>query len=557
MNKRALFPVIVISAILLLAISISSAQGPAPNVAVGHVSGIALAPSVLDHAIGYQGQIEFNGSPVNDYCDFEFSLWDAAVGVSQIGSDQIRTNIDVQDGLFMVDALDFGSGGFNGDQRWLEIAVRCPTGSGGYTTLIPRTPLRAAPYAIYSGNSDKLDGVDASSLLSTSGGTLYGDIQFSAGAQFHTWEVGSDGIGFPEPEAGWFHIKDLNDTGQPYRLLIHDETGDVAIPNRLGIGIGADPPAQQLHVDGVAQFDLGGGSVSMSTPEGQPGIIAFASNGHRREIKFTNSLLQLLANNSSATTPNTSGINIEGGGNVGIGTINPDAQLHVDGESQFDGATQFNGATEINVGGGSIAFTTPGGWPGVIAYASNGHRREITFKDDRLNILVSDSGAASPNDNGINIYESGTVGVKVLQITGGSDLAEPFDINESRKVEPGMVVVIDVEHPGQLRLSDRAYDPKVAGCVSGANGVKPGLTMQQEGTEADGSVPVALTGRVFCWADATYGAIEPGDLLTTSNTSGHAMRVQSYDNAQGAIIGKAMTSLKDGRGLVLILVSLQ
>ena len=551
MNKRSLFPGIVVAIILLLAISISSAQGPAPDVTVERVSGIVLAPSVLDNAIGYQGQISLNGSPVSDYCDFEFSLWDAAVGVSQIGSVQIKTNIDVQDGLFMVDELNFGSGAFNGDMRWLQIAVRCPAGSGGYTTLSPRTPLRAAPYALYSGNSDKLDGVDASSLLSTSGGTMYGDIQFSAGVQFHTWEVGSDGIGFPEPEAGWFHIKDLNDAGQPYRLLIHDETGDVAIPNRLGIGVGADPPAQQLHVDGVAQFDLGGGSVSMSTPEGQPGMIAYASNGHRREIKFTNDLLQLLANNSSSTTPNTSGINVEAGGNVGIGVYNPEARLHVDGESRFDGATQ------INVGGGNIAFTTPGGWPGIIAYAPNGHRREITIKDDRLNILVSDSGAASPNDNGINIYESGTVGVKVLQITGGSDLAEPFDIAESHKVEPGMVAVIDVEQPGQLRLSDRAYDPKVAGCVSGANGVKPGLTMQQEGTEADGSVPVALCGRVFCWVDATYGAIEPGDLLTTSDTIGHAMKVQAYDNAQGAIIGKAMTSLEDGRGLVLVLVSLQ
>ena len=81
--------------------------------------------------------------------------------------------------------------------------------------------------------------------------------------------------------------------------------------------------------------------------------------------------------------------------------------------------------------------------------------------------------------------------------------------------------------------------------------------MQQEGTEADGSVPVALTGRVFCWADATYGAIEPGDLLTTSDTIGHAMKVLSYDDARGAVIGKAMTSLQDGRGLVLVLVSLQ
>jgi len=49
----------------------------------------------------------------------------------------------------------------------------------------------------------------------------------------------------------------------------------------------------------------------------------------------------------------------------------------------------------------------------------------------------------------------------------------------------------------------------------------------------------------------------PGDLLTTSDTPGHAMRATDRTRAYGATIGKAMSSLKDGRGLVLVLVSLQ
>jgi hypothetical protein len=62
---------------------------------------------------------------------------------------------------------------------------------------------------------------------------------------------------------------------------------------------------------------------------------------------------------------------------------------------------------------------------------------------------------------------------------------------------------------------------------------------------------------VYCWCDASGGAIEPGDMLTTSDTPGHAMKVTDYPRAQGAIIGKAMTSLEEGRGLVLVLVNLQ
>jgi hypothetical protein len=73
----------------------------------------------------------------------------------------------------------------------------------------------------------------------------------------------------------------------------------------------------------------------------------------------------------------------------------------------------------------------------------------------------------------------------------------------------------------------------------------------------DGEYPVALTGRVYVWADASNGAIVPGDLLTTSDIPGHAMKVMDYEQAQGAILGKAMSSLETGTGLVLILVSLQ
>ena len=45
-------------------------------------------------------------------------------------------------------------------------------------------------------------------------------------------------------------------------------------------------------------------------------------------------------------------------------------------------------------------------------------------------------------------------------------------------------------------MSDEAYDRKVAGILSGAGGVKPGMLMAQKGSEADGADPVALTGRV-------------------------------------------------------------
>lgn len=106
-------------------------------------------------------------------------------------------------------------------------------------------------------------------------------------------------------------------------------------------------------------------------------------------------------------------------------------------------------------------------------------------------------------------------------------------------------------------MASQAYDKTVAGIVSGAGDVQPGMLMGQAGTLASGQHPVALTGRVYCRVDAQYGAIQPGDLLTTSPTAGHAMKATDSGKAQGAILGKAMTSLETGMGLVLVLVSLQ
>jgi len=155
------------------------------------------------------------------------------------------------------------------------------------------------------------------------------------------------------------------------------------------------------------------------------------------------------------------------------------------------------------------------------------------------------------------VQVNGSLTARVVQITG-ADFSEKFEVREAKgRIEPGMVVAIDPAHPGQLVVSAQAYNRRVAGILSGAGGIHTGMLMGQPGTLADGDHPVALSGRVYVWADASNGAIQPGDLLTTSNVPGHAMKVTHYTKAQGAILGKAMTGLAKGRGLVLVLVTLQ
>ncbi|MEZ6019171.1 MAG: hypothetical protein R3F17_03460 [Planctomycetota bacterium] len=115
---------------------------------------------------------------------------------------------------------------------------------------------------------------------------------------------------------------------------------------------------------------------------------------------------------------------------------------------------------------------------------------------------------------------------------------------------------IDPSTPGALCTSREAYDAKVAGVVSGAGGVEPGLHMGQEAL-MDGDTHVAMTGRVYVRCSAENGAIHPGDRLTTASLAGHAMKATDGARSDGAVLGKAMTSLEQGTGLVLVLVNLQ
>lgn len=164
--------------------------------------------------------------------------------------------------------------------------------------------------------------------------------------------------------------------------------------------------------------------------------------------------------------------------------------------------------------------------------------------NNRFSIRSSEYGGA------VLICEpDGRTRVRCLEILGGCDINERF--NSTENLEPGTVVVANSDRPGEVCTTDKPYDQRVVGAISGANGIKPGLTLTQEGTTLDGSHPVALDGRVYV---KVSGLVEVGDLLTTSNEPGRAMAVKNRKKAFGAVIGKALESDADGDGLVLMLV---
>jgi hypothetical protein len=228
----------------------------------------------------------------------------------------------------------------------------------------------------------------------------------------------------------------------------------------------------------------------------------------------------------------------------GTATYLTGSETYVDGVLALDGSDTNNGLVYTYASG--LPGIDPGG-NGVFLYGFNGGALGTVFPNE-VNLSWDYSG---------NVWVSNNLSTLSLTIRGGSDLAEPFKITSGKDETPdGSVVVIDEENPGHLKMSSQPYDTRVAGILSGANGVHPGIQMQQQGL-LEGDRNVALTGRVYVQADASNGPIRPGDLLTTSSTPGRAMKVTDHVRAQGAILGKAMSGLAEGNGMVLVLVTLQ
>lgn len=349
----------------------------------------------INHQLYYQGILEdTSGNTVaNGSHDMVFKLYDAATGGTLLwtGTHTAANGnaVTTTDGIFTV-LLGSGTGNslasfdFNQDTLYLGITV------GSDSEMTPRQRVASAAYAF---NADKLDGLDASSFLTTTGGNLGLGTTTSASAARLTLQATSTQ-----------DILNLFETGgsEVFTVL---ESGNV--------GIGTVAPTSLLEISsgtaGDAELTLSA-DTDNSNESDNPAIILTQDGGAGRSYialeglagtrsssTLANALIiggetsqtavQLITNDAARLTVDLSG-------NVGIGTTSPSEKLHV-----HDGELRFSHGTEVRV-----EYEDTGATAGSRMFAHAFQEGLFYFQD------VSDSGGFEKNIMVLQ-QNSGNVGI--------------------------------------------------------------------------------------------------------------------------------------------------
>jgi len=351
------------------------------------------------------------------------------------------------------------------------------------------------------------------------------------------------------------------------------------------VGIGTTGPSSELSFGAgdkaitIATTDASDtGSLSLSgggtASNARGGFITFSGN----ERGGTGGDIVLTAGNvvGADIIFNAGGsdrMTILNGGNVGIGTANvfsklrimPSARTYLGGITISDSGNNDhwgikNGAGLLTLGFvNNVATPVEGDYSDLVTFKSGGnvgigttnptHKLEVAG-NVRCQISYTygtDLAEMVPviiNKNLLNQVPMVNTALR-LRLPNSSGIGRESDLE-------GVVVSLDSDNPGHMKITTKAYDTAIAGCIS----TNPGSVLGSG--EVDGR-KIALVGKVPVWVDASYGDINIGDLLVSSPTPGCAMAADLDKVRPGVVLGKAMeaASKLEGRCKIKVWVNLQ
>jgi hypothetical protein len=363
------------------------------------------------------------------------------------------------------------------------------------------------------------------------------------------------------------------ESNSPTESAIFGLTGaGTGVEGRGGIGVGVKGSGQANGVLGTSNTGTG------VEGDSQSGVGVKGTSSSAVGVYGTSAQSDAIKGvSSSPQNAGVSGTNDSGGNGVWAEAAKADAIFGRGGKNGVHGETAS--ATDSGVWGNNTS-TSPSPGYGVSGTSTNGFgvfgqgkKGAAMFAGD-VHTVGNVETIGNVNTQGDYTIRGNVTTFKDLTLSSGNlnlstgnvnlgggdiflthaDCAEDFDVSESDEVEPGTVMVVD--EGGAIHECKQEYDKRIVGVVSGAGNNKPAIILDRRQTR-NRRVPVALMGKVYCKADAEYSPINVGDLLTSSQTAGHAMKAQDAGRALGSVVGKALAPLKGGRGLIPVLIALQ
>ncbi len=613
MNRK---PTLLITLAVILLIGLAFRLGSSPGErALAQEAGPDAGKDTLEAVnnvasrFTYQGLLQENGDPVTGTRNMTFRLYVQSNCTSYIGGSEITiTGVPVNNGQFEV-ALDEDQSFFDGQELWLGVDIEgTPVGCHEITPVPYALSLR--PGAVIDGgvagnglkviNSGSGGGVFGSSStygvygLATSGSAgsafgIYGQSQSTSGRGVYGTTTATSGVNYGvygrSPSTSGMGVYGEAEAGSGTTYGVYGSsvsTNGRGVYGRVTAGSG-----DTYGVYGSSASTSGRGVVGLVTAGSGTtyGVYGSSASTSGRGVVGR-------ATASSGTTYGVRGESLSSGGIgvIGLGTSSGGFAYGVMGQSNSSGGKGVYGtaaaASGTNYGvygrssspdgygvyatnatsdffapdlvlGGSVSqdngnlFSDPALSSSDLLFFSND---EVWFyldynNDDTLSSFQIHVGGGSSNPV-FKVEEDGDVFADGTYSSPAADFAELLPA--AADLEPGDVLAISPK--GILTRSTQAYQSSVVGVYSTRPGFLGGAV---GGADDRGKAPLAMVGVVPVKASAENGPIQPGDLLTTSSTPGHAMRCEGVELCFGRSLGKAMEGLESGTGVIMMLVMLQ